>query len=490
MKIKFQKINYSKLLGITISLFLAMQVGYAQTEPIGGQPPAGSKPSVSNLEEQVIYQRAFEAVIWSIPAIDIHGIRRALMNDVHISNNEFIAMSVKLDAKQEFLTPNNSTLYFAGIADLQNGPIVLEVPAATNKGLLFGQIVDAWHQTIADIGPSGKDAGKGAKYLFLPPNYKGKIPTGYYVVKSESYRLLPVFRSIQLPGMTETDALNYSKTIKLYPLSEAAKPKPNKFYDAVNTRVSSLPRYDFRYFEELYDIISVEPVKEKDKVMMGMLATIGIEKGKPFNPSENVKAIMTRAVTDAYFYMQQMVHKSLAANPYWPNRHWSDYYALKDEKGTFNFDLDNRIEIDKRAVIYHQGIIYPTPKNKPAVLYLLSVADSKGTPLVAGKTYRLRVPKNMPAKQFWALNVYDAANWAFIYNKLNRAGLSSYDKKSMKLNDDGSVDLYVGPNAPAGLESNWVPTEGKRPFIIIRFYGADEPLFDKSFVMPDLELIE
>lgn len=412
------------------------------------------------------------------------------MKDVGISSNEFVAMSVPLDAKKEFLTPNNSTLYFAGVLDLQNGPIVLKVPASYVRGLLFGQIIDAWHETIADIGPAGLDAGKGGQYLFLPPNYSGEIPSGYFVIKSNSYLLVPAFRSIQLPGMTETDAFNYSKTIQLYPLSEAASPKPNKFYDAVDTKVSSLPFYDIRYFEELHEIISVEPVRDRDKVMMGMLATIGIEKGKPFNPSDNVKAILTRAVTDAYFYMQQMVQKSHQEHLYWPDRHWSDYFAMKDEKGTFRFDLDDMLEIDKRAIMYHQGVIYPSPKKKPAVLYLLGAADSKGTPLVAGKTYRLHVPKDMPAKQFWALNVYDGANWAFISNKLNRAGLSSYDKKSMKMNKDGSVDIYIGPNPPHDLESNWIPTEGKRPFVIVRFYGADEPLFDNTFRMPDLELVD
>lgn len=490
MKNNIQIISLKKLVFITLITLISLQVVYAQTNLKGGQPPLGSKPSVPNLEEQVLYQRAFEAVIWSIPAIDIHGIRRALMKDVGISSNEFVAMSVKLDAKKEFLTPNNSTLYFAGVLDLQNGPMVLKVPASSNKGLLFGQIIDAWHETIADIGPAGLDAGKGGEYLFLPPNYTGQIPSGYFVVKSSSYRLVPAFRSIQLPGMTETDAFNYSKTIQLYPLSEAANPKPNKFYDAVNTKVSSLPYYDFRYFEELHEIINVEPVRERDKVMMGMLATIGLEKGKPFNPSDNVKAIMTRAVTDAYFYMQQLVQKSHLENPYWPDRHWSDYFAMKDEKGTFRFELDNMVEIDKRAIMYHQGIIYPSPQKKPAVLYLLGAIDSKGAPLEAGKTYRLHVPKDMPAKQFWAINVYDGANWAFIDNTLNRAGLSSYDTKSMKMNKDGSVDIYVGPNEPARLESNWIPTEGKRPFIIVRFYGADEPLFDNTFRMPDLELVD
>jgi hypothetical protein len=74
----------------------------------------------------------------------------------------------------------------------------------------------------------------------------------------------------------------------------------------------------------------------------------------------------------------------------------------------------------------------------------------------------------MPAKQFWSLTIYDRATWAFIQNPLQRAGLGSFNKDTMKVNADGSVDLYFGPNAPAGLESNWIPTMGKEPYIWLR----------------------
>ena len=141
--------------------------------------------------------------------------------------------------------------------------------------------------------------------------------------------------------------------------------------------------------------------------------------------------------------------------------------------------------------MYHPGTYYPKIiAAKPATVYLCSMADSKGRPLAPGKTYKLNVPKNVPVKQFWAMIVYDYATWAFIYNPLDRVGLSSYDKPNMKLNANGSVDLYIGPKAPKGLESNWIPTQGKRPFPVMRIYGGDEAFWDKSFKMPDLELVK
>jgi len=94
----------------------------------------------------------------------------------------------------------------------------------------------------------------------------------------------------------------------------------------------------------------------------------------------------------------------------------------------------------------------------------------------------------MPVKQFWSLIVYDQATFAFIYNPLERAGLSMFDLKTMQKNADGSVTIYIGPKPPNGLESNWIPTEGKQPLPLIRLYGPQQAYFDKTFKLPDFEL--
>jgi hypothetical protein len=150
--------------------------------------------------------------------------------------------------------------------------------------------------SIADVGPSGEDKGAGGKYLLIPPGYKDAIPAGYIAVPTESYRIAFAFRSIPLPGATDEDAYSYSKTLKMYPLADAASPKPTRFVDGSSERYPSLPFYDIRNFQDIYDIISVEPVRARDEVMMGMLASIGIEPGKPFNPQGKVKAAMEKAV--------------------------------------------------------------------------------------------------------------------------------------------------------------------------------------------------
>ena len=92
----------------------------------------------------------------------------------------------------------------------------------------------------------------------------------------------------------------------------------------------------------------------------------------------------------------------------------------------------------------------------------------------------------MPVK----LTVYDRATWALIYNDLNRTTRSQYDVLNMKKNADGSVTLYVGCKAPAGLEWNWIPTRGKRPYPVFRYYGVTDALNNKTFKMPDFEEVE
>jgi hypothetical protein len=461
----------------------------AQTEPLGGQPAPGAKSSVKDFDEQITYQRAFEAVVWSQPAVGVYGIRRGMFA-IGMKDNEILAMSRPLATRHELLTANNTTPYIAGNADLRNGPVVLEIPSASDKGVLYGQVVDAWQETIADVGPSGIDEGKGAKLLFLPPGYKDTPPSGYIAIPSQNYRIQFGFRSIKLPGMTDEQANAYAKTLKLYPLAEAANPKPTRFMDAFPARLSTLPFYDFRYFQDLGDIISVEPVRPRDKVMMGMLASIGMEPGKPFNPSPKAKAAMERAVIDAYFYMQDRFFKVQGNNLFWPDRHYS-YFFLPDPQGDFTFETLTALLYDNRADMYHVGTYYPKrlPKT-PATAYLIALADSDGRPLDPDKTYKLHVVKDFPVKQFWALIIYDFATSAFIYNPLDRVGLSTYDKPNMKVNADGSVDLYFGPKAPKGLESNWIPTQGKRPIPVMRFYGGTEEFWNKSFKLPDVELVQ
>ncbi len=459
----------------------------AQADPRGGQPPLGTKPSVPDLEAQVAYQRAFEAVVWAMPAVAIYRMRLGFLDVPGGGDNVVLAYAKPLTQVAEFITANTTTPYIGVAFDLQAGPVVMEVPAATDKSSLYGQIVDAWQATLADVGPAGQDAGKGGKYLLVPPGYGQPVPQGYIAIPSPSFRVLAAFRSV---APTEAEAYAYSKTLKVYPLSQAANPPPTRFVDPMTQPLRTLPFYDLRGLQDIHDIIGVEPVRAQDKVMMGMLAAIGIEKGKPFDPPARLRAAMEKGVQDAYFYKQQLVADMHLSNLQWPDRHWS-FVMVPDAKRGFEFITDDAVQIDRRAAAWTFFTLYPKVLTERAgVVYLAPMADASGKLLQAGENYRVRIPKDVPARQFWSLTMYDNATWNFIANPLGRNGLSSFDMGTMKTNADGSVDLYFGPTAPAGYESNWLPTTGKKPYLWFRIYGPGEAFWNKSFKLPDPEVVK
>ena len=494
-----QKVTNVNTRIVLISALLAAILGappvtFAQStpvpnEPLGGQPPQGSSASIKDIDYQIKYQRAFEAVLWAMPAAAIYRFRGAAFEDLGARDNDILAFSAPATPKTEALTANSTTPYITAFSDLQKGPAVLELPVSGSEGSLYGQVVDAWQFTIADVGPAGLDKGKGGKYLFTPPDYKGEIPKGYIHVPSPNYRIAFAFRSIPAKGKTTEDAYRYSLKLRMYYLSEADNPPKQRFIDPINDRYATLPFYDERYFKDLYDIVSVEPVKPQDKVMMGMLTSLGIEKGKPYSPDATAKKAMRQAAIDAWYYLQSWYDNFPTELLYWPDRHYASLLQT-DRNKRFTFTYDDRIDLIERGAQYFWATYVPKVlSDSPANWYLAAMADKNGKPLEGGKLYKIDVPANMPVKQFWALTVYDRATFSFIYTASDRTTLSAYDIDKMKKNTDGSVTLYVGPNAPDGLESNWIPTAGKRPLPTFRFYGATEALNKKTFKMPDFELV-
>jgi hypothetical protein len=96
------------------------------------------------------------------------------------------------------------------------------------------------------------------------------------------------------------------------------------------------------------------------------------------------------------------------------------------------------------------------------------------------------VPANPPTKQYWSATAYDRATHALIRN-MPHASRSSQIPQLQK-NADGSIDIYFGPTAPAGKESNWVPTSAGGTFeVMFRLYSPEPSFFEKHWVLPDLE---
>jgi len=206
-----------------------------------------------NLTLRMIERRAVEAVIWGMPAVNFELMYQAMVRETKGSLNEIVYWWGLPDWKNQTLTPNPDAIYLMPFIDTKDvGPVVIEIPPA-DDGSITGTIMDAWQTPLADVGPAGVDAGKGGKYVILPPDYAAKAPDGYIALRSLTYRGYALLRSI-LKGGSETDivkAVDYGKRIKVYPLSTAANRPATTFVDAINVVYDATIPYDIRFFEAL-----------------------------------------------------------------------------------------------------------------------------------------------------------------------------------------------------------------------------------------------
>jgi hypothetical protein len=162
-----------------------------------------------------------------MPAVSMAAVRRSLSRDLDAGYGDVIYFTRPMEPRHEFLTANNQTPYVVTFFDLKAGPMVLEVPAASDEVALFGSAIDSWQVPLADVGPTGEDAGKGGRYLFLPPDHQGEPPDGFIVVGSPTRYVHIALRPITIGSGTLEDAVAYSQQLKAYPLEAAGGPPAN-----------------------------------------------------------------------------------------------------------------------------------------------------------------------------------------------------------------------------------------------------------------------
>jgi len=444
-----------------------------------------AQPAPAGQQNQLLHGRAFEAAVWGMPIVAADAIRQGFLG-LGAKYNDIAYFSEYPDWKFQTTTPNASTRYiYSAYSTRQDGPLVLDVPPAIGAGL-YGQLCDMWDVPLNIVGPGGDDKGKGGKYLILPPDYKGEVPAGYIPVHSSTFGGFWLMRTIAKSGSKadQDAAVALLKKIRMYPLSQGAHPEKQRFVDASGKEWNGIPRMDETFYTVLAKMVNEEPVNQRDLAMMNILKTIGIEKGKPFQPDTAMNALFRQTAAEAKSYFQQLQSQSL--KPYWEGANWAlpDVSGMKTE---FSYQTPEMLDYDLRGM---GGFMFWAPPKKSdasaPTIYISTLKDHNGKPLSGGKTYKLHVPANVPAKQYWSTTVYDWDTAGFIRGA-PVVSLDSYNQKTSK-NADGSVDIYFAPTAPTGKENNWVTT-GKDGewFVIFRLYGPDKPFFDKSWRLPDIQ---
>ncbi len=430
--------------------------------------------------------RATEAFLNCIPIASMYGLEKGY-REFGPPNTTVLLFENLMDSKSLWLTANTVSVYQAAWIELGDEPMVVETPPN-----VLGFVDDSWFKFVMDFGNAGPDKGKGGKFLLLPPGYKGDVPDGYHVARSTTFGNWIIWRGFQVDGspMPAIDATK--KLFRMYPLSKKNNPPKMKFVDLSGKYTNTIHRMDFGYWEEVNSTIQAEPLDGLDADTRGLLASIGIEKGKEFKPDARMKKILTEAAK-----IGSVTARALASRPrdlrqhlYPGERAWTNPFI----EGRYDFLLDGSRLLDAR-IFFHFYATGITPAMAienvgKGSQYLVAYLDGNGDVLDGSKIYKIHLPPNVPAKDFWSFTLYDNQTRSMLQTDQRFPGLDN-NKKGLKKNPDGSFDIYFSPKPPQGQESNWIQTvPGKAWNTILRLYGPQEPYFDKSWKPSDPELVE
>jgi len=465
-----------------------------------------TKDTAQALRDELLFQRGTQAYLWAMPLINTLGMKEGSEKVFGAGYNVLPVWKKRLDAKTLVTTPNSDVIYAMSYVDLgKDGPLVFEAPP-----MLQGILMDAWQRPIpvdggkfaGDVGFFGPDGGKGGKFLLLPPDYRGKVPKGYYVYRSGTNNVFVFLRAFYQDPANLTPAVELLERTKIYPLNKQALAEAMVFPDASGVPANMLPVSDGSAFDQLKRLVDSEGEHLASKDGLGILASVGISKGQPFSPDEHQRKILDAAASTAYKMSRVIGFQEAVSGRYFrvfPDRHWLNPMAdatrdkpsgLLDlawtrEDGGY-LDLDARIWMFTNYYSMSPGMLSQIPGKGAS--YQIAFSDNQGLPLSGGSDYRLELPANIPAANFWSVTLYEAQNASGYANGQAFPSLGSRDKPTQ--NPDGSTTLYFGSNPPPGHEANWLATvPGKGFFAVIRLYGPTENALNRLWKPGDFERV-
>ncbi|MFG1624406.1 DUF1254 domain-containing protein [Kribbella sp. NPDC049227] len=434
--------------------------------------------TVSTAYDALDLMRGIEVFLNAVPGASLVAMRRGLRSAGITSPGIIGITDPRANSQSLFLTPNTETTYGTTFLDLKAwGPTVIEAPAES-----LCVVDDFWFRYVADMGIAGPDRGLGGNYLFLPPGYDGKIPDGYYSYYCPTYSNWVVLRALGgVPAMKQT---------RIYPLSQAGAPEDNQFVNLADEIMNTVHGNDFSFFEEVAELVQEEPVDALDPERAGQLAAIGLVSGQPFAPDARMRGILSRAAE-----IGAGLARTIAFAPRDPEAELYGSWKNGFVGGSYEFLRNGARLLDARTQFHYLATVV-TPAMAHARVgagsaYAYTVHDSNGDLLDGSRNYRLHVDPNPPAKNFWAVDVYDSQTRSLLQVPSTIWPALASNSGTLQANADGSHDLYFGPTAPQGKESNWVETiPGKSWFQLFRLYGPLQPWFDQTWRLNEFEPVD
>jgi len=360
---------------------------------------------------------------------------------------------------------------------------------------LLGTLNNIWQQPLADLGgPFSPEQNRGGRFLVLPPGYDGPLPAiHYHVVQSDTNIVVFYLRAIPESLEDVPNRVEQIKKYRQYLLEDAANPPETVFVSLSGKDVNLLTNEGFAYFETLARYVNENPPRPQDMAMLGMMETLGIAHGEPFEPDERMKKILTQGAI-----VGRAMAKTLAYAPRVPGDIVYAYPGERRWKRIFFSDptfhepeymaIDLRSKYAFEAIGTSRSMVVAVPGQGSQ--YIGAYQDAGGDWLNGEDSYRIHLPKDVPANMFWSLTVYDNETRSMIQNEFGRPLVGSVH--GAEANEDGSFDLWFGPELPDGVpEANWVQTvPGKGWFVYLRLYGPEQPYFDKTWIPGDLVRVD
>ena len=438
------------------------------------------------------HQRAAQLYLWGLPLV---GMTRWLV--AYQENYDAFALNTLVSVRtfnerRGILTANETTDYFFGFSDTREAAAILEIPAGT----MVGMIVDMWQESPSDVGIFGPNRGSGGIHVIVGPNTPSEaVPDpgdGVLVHRIGTDRVMYVLRAIGTPA--EVDEL--SSKLRVY--NHGQEPAI-RIIDGEDRFTAQYQPRGLAYWETLHRGINDEVVQERDRHFMYWLRTLGIERNRPFAPTERQRRILEDGAKVGELMAKTLVYNERLVGVLRQNNwrfilggDWGD--GIKNSQRMRDYDIfDPRARYCYEAVTTSPAMTIPRPGTAQG--YLGKFEDEDEQRLRGGDRYVIHIEGPVPAELFWSVVIYDADTRCIIDNRHGPAGGKATvgsRTPGVRQNEDGSFSVLLGPDpAPEGWEANYVQTlPGRGWFPYFRAYGAQAEFFDGTYRYPTVTKVE
>lgn len=405
---------------------------FGQLDFFDGVPTPGT---VSAIYDGLDLMRGIDAFLNCVPGASVVALRRGFRSAGLTSPGVIGYTDPRANSRSFLLTANTETTYGTTMLDLKAwGPTVVEAPPAS-----LCVVDDFWFRYVADMGIAGPDKGQGGKYLYLPPGYDGEVPEGYLTYQCPTYTNFVVLRALGgVPAMKQT---------RIYPLAEAGAPRDNEWIDFAATSFNTVHSNHFAFYEEVNELVQEEPAEALDAERAGQLAAIGIIKGQPFAPDDRMRALLEKAAR-----IGAGIARALVYAPRDPDAALYGSWKQAFVGGSYEFLRGGARLLDARTQFHYMATVITSAMAHAQVgagsAYAYTVHDTNGDVLNGSRTYRLHVDPDVPAKNVWAVDVYDTQTRSLIQVPSTIHPAVASNTGELQANPDGSYDLYFGPRPP------------------------------------------